>query len=102
MTPRSCVWTLFLGSAICFVVQIVQEVGRLPDEPVQVFWGALAVKCALLACLNLDHEQNGQADSGAPPPRAPSPRPEEPRHAPTSASTAHQHGARFHRSPVVP
>jgi hypothetical protein len=95
MTPRGCVWTLFLGSAICFVVQIVQDVGRLPDEPVPIYWGVLAVKCALVACLNL-------ADSGAPPPGDPSPRPEEPRHAPTSASTAPQHGARFHRSPVVP
>ena len=56
MSPRCVVGGLFVGSAICFVIQIVKEAHQLPGEPMDVFWGVLAIKCGLWACLFLARE----------------------------------------------
>ena len=44
MSPRCVVWGLLVGSAICFVIQIVKEAHQLPGEPMDVIWGVLAIK----------------------------------------------------------
>jgi hypothetical protein len=56
-STRVQVWCLFLGSAICLVLQIAQELALPPGEIGDTSWGAYATSWAVTACLLLAYEK---------------------------------------------
>ena len=71
MSTRVRVWCLFIGSAICLVIQIVQELTQPAGMRADATWGGLGLGWSLGACLLLacQESSNGSSCPLEPPPR---------------------------------
>jgi hypothetical protein len=57
MATRVRVWCLFIGSAICLVIQIAKELALPPGMPADQTWGGIAISWAVSALVLLAHEK---------------------------------------------